>query len=524
VIVLVGFMGAGKTTVGRILAGDLGGAFVDTDDVIAQQAGMSVRAIFDAWGESGFRQFERSVVAEALAGPDGVIGLGGGALTDDGTRRALEEREELIVVHLDVSFDEAMRRVGGDEGRPMLTAGDPRLLYESRRALYEEAATFTVPTDGMRPDAVARAIAAHIGETAAPLVRGVPVSAPGGSYEVVVGAGLLGDLARFIPEIERAEKAFVITHPELRHLADPIVAGLEMPVEVIDIPAGEASKSLETAHEVYARLAGGAAHRSDLVLGVGGGVVTDIAGFVASTFNRGMRVVHVPTSLLAQVDAAVGGKTGVNLAEGKNLVGTFHQPVAVVCDTRTLRTLPEAELRSGMAEVVKYGLIADPDLLELVTDKAADLFARDERLLLEIVARSVAIKAAIVSEDEREGGRRAVLNYGHTFAHAIEQTSGFEGFRHGEAVAVGMMAAAWLARLLDRLDEEGVAAHRRALEAIELPTTALLDLDRLEQAWKRDKKYDRGVRFVLLSRIGHAEYGITAPRDAIAEAIARVSG
>jgi 3-dehydroquinate synthetase len=253
-------------------------------------------------------------------------------------------------------------------------------------------------------------------------------------------------------------------------------------------------------------------------------VVTDIAGFVASTFNRGMRVVHVPTSLLGQVDAAVGGKTGVNLAEGKNLVGTFHQPVAVVCDTRALETLPEPELRSGMAEVVKAGLIADPELLEFVTHKAADLMARDERSLLEVVGRSVAIKAAIVSEDEREGGRRAVLNYGHTFAHAIEQTSGYEGFRHGEAVAVGMMAAAWLARLLDRIDEGGVAAHRRALEAMDLPTTAQLDLDRLEQAWKRDKKYDRGVRFVLLSRIGHAEYGITAPRDAIAGAIAKVSG
>ena len=523
-IVLVGFMGAGKSTVGRILAANLGTSFVDTDDVIAEQAGMSVRAIFDAWGENGFRQFERAVVTEALEGPDGVIGLGGGALTDDDTRRALDERDDLTVVHLDVSFDEAMRRVGGDAGRPMLTAGDPRLLYESRRALYEEASSFTVPTDGLGPDAVARAIAGRIGPQPASLVRGVSVAAAAGSYEVVVGADLLGDVTRFIPEIERAEKAFVITHPGLRHLVGPVVGGLELPVEVIDIPAGEASKALGTVNEVYRRLAQGAAHRSDLVIGVGGGVVTDIAGFVASTFNRGMRVVHVPTTLLGQVDAAVGGKTGVNLAEGKNLVGTFHRPVAVVCDVRALETLPEAELRSGMAEVVKYGLIADPDLLDLVTHRAADLMARDERWLLEIVSRSVAIKAAIVSEDEREGGRRAVLNYGHTFAHAIEQTSGYEGFRHGEAVAVGMMAAAWLAHLLDRIDEGGIAAHRRALEALDLPTTAQLDLDRLEQAWKRDKKYDRGVRFVLLSRIGHAEFGITAPRDAIAEAIARVSG
>jgi shikimate kinase / 3-dehydroquinate synthase len=526
VIVLVGFMGAGKSSVGRILAGDLGIPFTDTDDVVEQQAGMSVREVFDAWGESGFRQFERAVVSESLAGPDGVISLGGGALTDEGTRRALEE-QEVTIVHLDVSFEEAMRRVGDDAERPMLAAGDPRLLYESRRALYEDSAAITVSTDDRWPDAIARAIEARIQASAspeaAPPLRGVTVSAAGGSYEVVVGADLLTRFSELVPELEKAEKAFVISHPELRHITQSLIAGFDMPVEEIDIPAGESSKSLDTAHYVFGRLAEAAAHRSDLVIGVGGGVVTDMAGFVASAFNRGMRVVHVPTSLLGQVDAAVGGKTGVNLPEGKNLVGTFHQPAAVICDIRTLDTLPNPELRSGMAEVVKYGLISDPDLLELVTRRAADVIARDERLLIEIVARSVAIKAAIVSEDEREEGRRAVLNYGHTFAHAIEQTSGYESFRHGEAVSVGMMAAAWLGRLLDRIDEGAVDAHRDALEASGLPTTAPLELDRLEQAWKRDKKYDRDVRFVLLSRIGHAEFGIAAPREAIAGAIARVT-
>jgi shikimate kinase / 3-dehydroquinate synthase len=522
VIVLVGFMGAGKTTVGRALAEELGLAFIDADEVIESHAGMSVPAIFERWGENGFRQFERSVVGEILAGPDAVVALGGGALTDPGTRSALGDR---AVVHLDVTFDEAMQRIGDDRARPMLAAADPKALYEDRRALYQASATFTVTTEGSRPEAVARAIAARLERAGPPIpaVRSSRVTTTGGSYEVLVGRGLLGEVRTYVPDVERAEKAFVVSHPELRALAEIVAGGMGVPTEVIEIPSGEGSKSLEVAGVVYRRLAQSAAHRSDLVVGVGGGVVTDVAGFVASTFNRGMRVVHVPTSLLAQVDAAIGGKTGVNLAEGKNLVGTFHQPVAVVCDVGALEHLPESELRSGMAEVVKYGLIADPDLLELVTGRASDVIGRDQDLMSEVVARSAAIKAEVVSADERERGPRAVLNYGHTFAHAIEQTAGFENVRHGEAVAVGMMAAAWLGHLLGRIDEEAIGAHRRALDALGLPTSAKLDVDGIERAWKRDKKYDRGVRFVLLARLGKAEFGITAPRDAVIEALTRVA-
>jgi shikimate kinase / 3-dehydroquinate synthase len=522
VIVLVGFMGAGKTTVGRALAEELGVPFIDADDVIETHAGMSVAEIFETWGENGFRQFERSVVGEILAGNDAVVALGGGALADPGTRSALKDR---AVVHLDVSLDEAMQRIGDDRARPMLAAADPKALYDDRRALYESAARFTISTEGTAPEAVARAIAARLGEVGppTPAVRSSSVATTGGSYEVLVGTGLLGEVGTYVPDVDRAEKAFVVSHPDLRPIADLVAGGMGVPAEVIEIPPGEGSKSLEVAGAVHRRLAQSAAHRSDLVVGVGGGVVTDVAGFVASTFNRGMRVVQVPTSLLAQVDAAIGGKTGVNLVEGKNLVGTFHQPVAVVCDVGALDTLPEAELRSGMAEVVKYGLIADPDLLDLVTGRGPDIMARDQGLMTEVVARSVAIKAEIVSADERERGPRAVLNYGHTFAHAMEQTAGFENVRHGEAVAVGMMAAAWLGRLLDRIDDEAVGVHRRALDALGLPTTAKLDVDGIERAWKRDKKYDRGVRFVLLARLGEAEFGITAPRDAVIEALARVA-
>jgi 3-dehydroquinate synthase len=243
-------------------------------------------------------------------------------------------------------------------------------------------------------------------------------------------------------------------------------------------------------------------------------VVTDLAGFVASTFNRGMRVVQVPTTLLAQVDAAIGGKTAVNLERGKNLVGTFHQPALVVCDVDALATLPRAEFNSGLAEVAKHGFIADPGILDLIGEGDS---------LVRMVVRSVGVKAAIVAADEREHGRRAILNYGHTFAHAIERITGYKGMRHGEAVAVGMMAAAHLARVMGRLEEADVDLHRRVLSGAGLPVSANLDLSALEEEWLRDKKFKGEPRFVLLKRIGEAEAGIPAPHAALAEALARLA-
>ena len=224
------------------------------------------------------------------------------------------------------------------------------------------------------------------------------------------------------------------------------------------------------------------------------------------------------------MDAAIGGKTAINLSRGKNLVGTFYQPLLVVSDVETLRTLPRAELVAGLAEVAKYGFIADPALLELLEAKSADIVGGEPHLLTDVVTRSTAIKARVVEADERDRDRRAILNYGHTFAHALEQSAGYSGLRHGEAVAVGMMAAAHLACVMGRIDEEAVRLHRRVLEAVGLPVTASLDVARLEEAWRRDKKYRGGVRFVLLKAIGDAEVGVAVERDAIVNAVERLSG
>jgi 3-dehydroquinate synthase len=274
---------------------------------------------------------------------------------------------------------------------------------------------------------------------------------------------------------------------------------------------------------LHVRLAEVPAHRDDVVIAFGGGVIGDLAGFVASTYARGLKLLQVPTSLLAQVDAAIGGKTGIDLPQGKNLVGTFWQPLGVVSDVGLLETLPSEELVSGLAEMIKYGLISDPRILEDVVAKRDEILRASPAVLADLVARCAAIKAEVVSADEREGGQRAFLNYGHTVGHAIEHASGYEGCRHGEAVALGMMAAAYLAAELGRIDEEAVRLHRTTLEAVGLPVRAALDLDSLEEAWDRDKKFRGGVRFVLLQSIGQPEAGIKVGRREIERALTRMA-
>ena len=519
-IVLIGFMGAGKTSVGRALASITGFRFIDTDEQVERAAGRSIPEIFASGGEPEFRALEREAIATALAGAPSVVAVGGGAIVDPRTRTDLEWHD---VIHLDVGFGEALRRIDDTRSRPMLAARDPKELYDERRRLYGRLARFTVSTDGKRPEDLAVEIAERLGLDPDPTLRRISVQVPD-PYEVVIGSGLLDRLDDFLPAAPGAEAAFVVTHPSLDDLARPVVDSLEkrgLKVHSIEVEEGESAKSIERAGELYGRLAEAPAHRHDLVVAVGGGVIGDLASFVASTYNRGMPVVLVPTTLLAQVDAAIGGKTGVNLPSGKNLVGTIHQPRLVVCDVDVLASLPNDEFTSGLAEVAKYGFIHDPDLHDLLLGRSEALWARDSDLLREIVTRSVAIKAAIVAIDERETGLREILNYGHTFAHAIEQSEGFT-LRHGHAVALGMMAAAYLAQELRRIEPEVVDRHREVLEALNLPVRAALDPETLEKAWIRDKKYRGEVRFVLLSGLGRAEIGITAPRPAIARALERM--
>lgn len=299
----------------------------------------------------------------------------------------------------------------------------------------------------------------------------------GRSYPVLVGPGTVGELASVVPS--GARRVAVVTQASIPVEVDP---GVDHRVFTID--EGESAKTLSTVEDLCRAFAAWGLTRADAVVGVGGGVVTDVAGFAAASYHRGLPVVHVATTLLAQIDAAIGGKTGVNLPEGKNLVGAFWQPVAVLCDTAVLDTLPEREMSCGLGEMAKYHFLGGGDL---------DGLALDER-----VARCIEIKAEVVAADEREAGRRAVLNYGHTLGHAIETTGRYD-LRHGEAVAVGLVYAAELGRALGRIDDERVAEHRRVVDGYglsgSLPVGA--DPDELMVAMGRDKKAIDGLTFVL---------------------------
>ncbi len=520
-IALVGFMGAGKTTVGRILAGKLGIPFRDTDAMVVASTGMQIEDIFRTRGEPRFRELEREATYEALDRGEGVVSLGGGALADPGVVARLESVD---VVHLEVGYAEAINRVGGDRGRPMLEA-DPRGLFRSRADVYRAVADVTIDTNGRDPHEIAMELAARFGAGEPDGADRIRVDLGDRSYDVVVGSGVVTRLGEFLPSNEAAEKAFLVTQPNLRGHASEVIDQLSrcgLDVRVLLVPDGEECKSLDVVATLYQQLAENDAHRHDHVVTFGGGAVSDCAGYVASTYARGMTLVHVPTTLLAQVDASIGGKTAVNLPSGKNLVGTIHQPVLVVSDVTFLATCPPEEIRSGLAEVLKYGFISDPTLLTAVTNDVEAILVADAKVTAEVVSRCAAIKAHIVSTDERESGPRAYLNYGHTFAHAIEKSRGFSGIRHGEAVAVGMMAAAFLAHEVGRIDRAVVELHREVLSAAGLPTSALLELSELEAAWRLDKKYRKGVRFVLLAGLGRPEAGVEVPRPALLKTLERL--
>jgi 3-dehydroquinate synthase len=321
-----------------------------------------------------------------------------------------------------------------------------------------------------------------------------------------------------------AERAFVVADHDVAaaHLG-PLaasLAGAGLQAVHLGVPAGEEAKSLQTLTALYRQLATQEAHRQDPIVALGGGATGDVAGFLAATYMRGVPFVQVPTTLTAQVDAAVGGKTGVNLPEGKNLVGAFHQPVAVLADVSTLATLPDRGLASGLAEVAKYALTLDLELLAVLERDPGAVLAREERALEEIVSRSVRAKASVVARDERDAADRLVLNYGHTLGHALERLDAFAGRSHGEAIAVGMVFAARLAEALELAPAGLAARHVRLLKSLGLdPDGPLPSTDRVLDAMRMDKKYRSGIRFVLLEEVGRPTVVGSVPDDVVVAAL-----
>jgi 3-dehydroquinate synthase len=339
-------------------------------------------------------------------------------------------------------------------------------------------------------------------------------------YQVLVGYGLLAEVPALLGQ--GVQRVALLHPPTMIRTAERLsrllsTAGLE-PVR-IDVPDAEAAKSVAVAERCWSILGNAGFTRSDAVVGLGGGATTDLAGFVAATWLRGVRVVMVPTTLLGMVDAAVGGKTGINTAEGKNLVGCFHQPAGVVCDLDALSTLPDTDLVAGLAEVIKCGFIADPEILIMIESDSQSAVRPDSPLLHELIKRAVSVKARVVAADFRESTStgsavgRELLNYGHTVGHAIERRERF-GWRHGDAISVGMVYAAELARLAGRLDPATASRHRAVLSSVGLPTSYAADaFDDLLQIMALDKK-TRGstLRFVILNELASAEI-LAAPEE-----------
>ncbi len=511
IVVLVGFMGAGKTTVGHILAEHLGLPFVDSDVLIEQRLGRSVRDIFASEGEARFREIEHQTITGLVRAGEAVLALGGGALVDGRTRVVLRNAH---IAYLRVGYPEAMARVRGDEYRPMLDRADLQEIYQTRLPIYEELSAFTVDTGGRRPDAVAMDVLAQLNRLPE-LPAGsssVFVTPVGGAYHAYVGPGLLAHVARLMPQTPEADQGVLISTEQDRAVADRVatqLAELGLRVVPVWVPEGAEAKTLPVYGDVVLQLEDHAVHKGDVIVAVGGEEVCELAGFVASTFNRGMRLVLVPTTLGSQADSSVGGKNGLDLRRGHNLVGTVHQPAVVVSDIGIAQRSAPRGFAPGLAEIAKHALISASDLLPFVLDNSAALLRGDHDVLRAVVSRSIEVKADIVSRDERDEGDRLFLNYGHTFAYAME-AAGRKGGRTGDSLSLGLMAAALLAFHQGLADAGLVDAHRRLLDALGLPTAGEFTVETLREAWLRDKKYRRGARFVVLRGLGRPEAGIAA--------------
>jgi shikimate kinase/3-dehydroquinate synthase len=496
-IVCIGFMGAGKTTAARSAAESLGGEAIDVDRVIEARLGKAIERVFAEDGEAAFRAAEERITLELLESPETtVLALGGGAVGSPVVRQALAKH---LVIWLDVTVDTAWARAEGT-GRPLARDRTQfARLYGQREAIYASLADVIVPAE--RSVALPSVLAALPDVPAGTTV--LWAASDSGDYPAYIGSGLIGP-HHFWPAPVTGRRFLVTDWNAGRRFGDalPPLHGR------VTIMPGEQSKTVAHAEIVWTELARSGMTREDVVVALGGGVVGDLAGFCAATYQRGVRYVQVPTTLVAQVDSAYGGKTGVDLAEAKNYVGAYHQPQAVIADVDTLGTLPAAEVAAGYAEVVKTALIAGGELWERVR-AGADPTAR------EVITACARCKLRIVAQDERDGGLRQVLNLGHTVAHAIEASTGYARYRHGEAVGLGLLAALRLsgldelrAEVSDLLSARGlpVVLHDAAVEEVVVATG-------------RDKKRmgDGPVPFVLLDAPGAARTGCAVgARDLLA--------
>ncbi|MET0306164.1 MAG: bifunctional shikimate kinase/3-dehydroquinate synthase [Solirubrobacterales bacterium] len=505
-VVFIGFMGAGKSTA-LAAARDAGLETTEIDALMERELGMPITEAFERLGEEGFRAREAEVVGELLERADGgAIALGGGSILSERVRDALGRH---VVAWLQIDAEEAWRRIEGSDRPLARSAADVAELLEVRLPLYEELADAVVPK-GSRGQ-VERALPSILG--LADLPEGTKLlwaASSSGEYPVYAGAGLLD--AGCWPQDRRR---FCVTDTAVGSL----YAGKAEPLEArVEVPPGEGAKTMAEAERVLRELARAGMTREDQLIAVGGGVVGDLAGFCAHTYQRGVPVVQVPTTLVAQVDSAYGGKTGVDLPEGKNYAGAYHLPAAVLVDTSTLATLPKEELAAGFVEALKTGLLAGGGLWQRVRS----IEALEPGELDDVVFACARYKCGVVAADERDSGLREVLNLGHTVGHAIEAASDYSRYRHGEAIGLGLLAALRLSGAAGLRDEvEAILARHGLPVALDRG----IDVEVILGALQRDKKRTAaGVGFVLLSEPGEPRRGQVLAADAVRAAVVELYG
>ena len=540
-IFLTGLPGSGKSSVGRTMADLLGWNFIDTDDLLAGQSGTPVGQALTELGEERFRQLESELLRTAADSEQTVIATGGGVVISDANREFMRERG--LTIYLQVSVETAWQRIqrhlqesGASAVRPLVVGDDGpqrlRVLYETRKRWYEEALAH-IDAEQHTPEMLAQRLVAFA------LTSGLLATA-GGPREVItqqllttisqgiVEWGGLRHLPATLRSYELPNRLFIVTDSAVgalyaRPLRDVLAEDGFLP-HVFTIPAGEASKSFACFQQIIDWLVEQKAEQKEAMIALGGGVVGDLAGFVASCYQRGVPLIQVPTTLLAQVDSAIGGKTGINHALGKNLIGAFYQAKLIYADPAFLLTLPERVYREGWAEIIKYAMILDAELFGILEEQVSALLARNAGLLAAIVARCMRMKMDIVQRDERDGGLRNILNYGHTFGHALEAITEYGTWLHGEAVAIGMEVAARIAVASGMLSQEDAERQRNLLRAFGLPVQcAGVDIDAVMLAMLRDKKVRAGnTRWVLVTGIGHADVYSNIDANVAREAIAAV--
>ena len=542
-IFLVGLMGSGKTTIGRALAKRLNKRFFDSDHELEARTGASIPLIFEIEGEASFRQREADMIRDLTALEGVVLATGGGSILNPQSRDYLKSRG--LVIYLRAGVSSILQRTGHDKNRPLLQTADPRGRLEElalqREPYYQEVADIVIETGRPNVQYLVQTIVACL-EKLPENVKGVSmrdadklpmnptpdtiaepitlqVDLGERSYPIMIGQSLLEN-PRLIADAVGGERAAIVTNTVVGPLyLDAVSQSLRAAgkrVTEIVLPDGEEEKTWQNLQRIYDALLAEQCDRKTTVIALGGGVVGDMAGFAAATYMRGVPFVQVPTTLLAQVDSSVGGKTGINHPLGKNMIGAFYQPKAVIADTATLGTLPPRELSAGLAEVIKHGAIIDAPFFDWIESNIARLMARDPEALAYAIRRSCEIKADVVRQDEREGGLRAILNFGHTFGHAIESGMGYGQWLHGEAVGCGMVMAADLSQRLGYIDAAARERVAALVRAAGLPDSAPdLDAARWLELMQVDKKNEGGqIRFILLRPLG-APLITTVPQDAL---------